>query len=376
MSKAPNGHGSIRKLETGKYAGWYRVAVVVGWRGKNRPRRKTGTFKKHADADAFRKRTLEEKGTGRYGSLEHVTVATHLEEWLRTTVKPNRADATHSSYTLATNRHIIPHIGHVRLLALEPRHLEIWLNTLLEQGVGDRTRQNAYIVLSAALNHAMRRGDLPANPCARVEKPRAKREKINPFTREEIDWILADSFEGRYAALFRLAISTGMRQGEIYGLRSRDVDLREGTVRVVRQAVETEGRVTFQSYPKTDAGNRTLSLTDAAIVLMLEYRKRMLKVGKAGRDLEFVAPEGGVIRRSTFGHRVWRPMLERLDIAHRGFHHVRHSYATLMLGSGVPLHVVSARMGHSKPSVTADLYAHAIPDQVEEARAAERRLFG
>jgi len=376
MGKAPNGQGSVRKIKSGRDKGKWRVAVVVGWTADRKPRRRTGTFDKHADAEAFRRELLAEKAAGRLAPANQVSVAGHLEQWLRDVVAPNRSEGTAISYGYSIRNHLVPHLGSVRLSALDGRLVEQWLATMVRNGVGDRTRQLAFTVLSASLGHAVRRGDLASNPCDRTEKPRAKRGKIDPFTQEEADWILADSFEGPNAALFRLALSHGLRQSELFGLRPRDVDLTAGTATIVRQAVEREGRVVFEAYPKTDSGNRTLELTDAAIVLLMEYRKRMLRLGHAGRETEFVAPEGGVVRRSTFGDRVWRPTLVRLGFRHRGFHHVRHTFATLMLGQGVPLHVVSRLMGHAKPSITADLYAHAIPTQVAEARASANRLFG
>jgi integrase len=375
MGKAPNGYGSIRKITKGRYKGQWRVAVTVGWYGAGRPRRKTGIFEKWSDADAFRQDWAERRRTGAIGPAG-LTVSVLLSHWLENVVTPNRAENTAASYGYAIRNHIVPHLGSVRLEQLHPRTIETWLAELLSKGAGDRTRQNAYTVLSAALSQAVRRGDLASNPCLRVEKPQARRQKVDPFLREEIDWILADSFEGRYAALFRLAVSTGMRQGELFGLRPRDVDLRSATVSITRQAVECAGRIVLQAYPKTDASNRTLSLTDATCILLGEHRKAMLRRGRAGREFEFVASEGGVIRRSTFGSRIWRPMLERLEIRHRGFHHVRHSFATVMLGDGVPLHVVARIMGHARPSVTSDLYAHAIPDQIGEAVESAQRLFG
>src|SRR5690606_13641780 len=128
------------------------------------------------------------------------TVSALLEDWLENAVAPNLAENTATSYGYAIRNHIVPHIGGVRLEKLTPRVVERWLAELVAKPTGDRTRQNAFVVLSAALSHAVRRGDMPSNPCMRVVKPTARRERIDPFTREEIDWLLAESFEGPYAA--------------------------------------------------------------------------------------------------------------------------------------------------------------------------------
>lgn len=381
MGKAPNGQGSVRKVRVGKHKGKWRVAVVVGRTERGTLRRKTGIFAKQADAEAFRAEQVAKRAAGAFAPVARRTVAEQLWLW-HGTIEADRADSTVAGYRHFIRNHIAPHVGGFALAKLDMPTVEGWLKKLDEAGVGARSRQMAFTVLRMALDHAVRRRDLAANPCAEIARPRYKRGKIDPFGRDEANWILADSFEGPHAALIRLLLSTGIRQGEAFGLRPQDVDLFGRTVRITRQVVETEGRVVVQEYPKTNSGNRTLALTDAAVVLLAEHRRRMMAKGYAGRDFEFVSAEGCVIRRSTWGDRVWRPMLERIGrergaaVRHRGAHHLRHTFATLMLGDGVPLHVVSKILGHAKPSITADLYAHAIPEQVDEAGAAARRLFG
>jgi integrase len=376
MGKAPNGHGSVRKITKGRHKGKWRVAVVVGKTADGRLIRKTGIYAKQADAEAQRAILVAQRGAGRFGSASRRTLSDQLNLWLDT-IRPDITEGTHYHYSWAVNTHVVPHLGALPLSKVDVPAIEAWLVALDDAEVGGRSRQAAYNVLSAALTHAVNRGDLGINLCDRVRKPSSKRKKVEPFTADEADLILAETFETRYAALFRLALSTGMRQGELFGLRPhRDIDLTAGTVSITRQVVESAGRIIVQPYPKTDSSNRTLHLSDAAIVLVMEHRKWMLKEGHAGREFEFVAREGGVIRRSLFRARVWVPLLERIEVRHRGAHHLRHTFATLMLGAKVPLHVVSKMLGHARPSITADLYAHAIPDQIEEATTAVRRLFG
>ena len=376
MAKAPNGHGSVRKILTGRHKGKWRVAVVVGRTEDGKVIRKTGIYRTQADADARRAELVNQRGAGRFGPASRRKLSEQLKVWLDN-IEADVTEGTHAFYSWAVDSHVAPHIGGTPLNKLDVPAVEEWLKKLDDEGVGGRTRQAAYDVLSAALGHAVNRGDLAVNVVDRVRKPTAKRAEIEPFTPQEVDWILAETFETRDAAMFRLFLSTGMRQGEMYGLRAnRDVDLKAGTVAINRQAIESAGRIIIQPFAKTDCGNRTLILPDAAMVLLMEHRKRMLKEGNAGREFEFCAVGGGVIRRSLFRARVWAPLLERLEIRHRGAHHLRHTFATLMLGAKVPLHVVSRILGHARPSITADLYAHAVADQIDEASEAQRRLFG
>ena len=150
-----------------------------------------------------------------------------------------------------------------------------------------------------------------------------------------------------------------MRQGELFGLHWADIDFEAMTARVERQAVESRGCVKIKP-PKTKAGRRTLTLSAPVVSALSDRRRLAMAEGHAGSNFVFTNQRGGVVRRSNFGNRHWRKLLERLSLEHRGFHHCRHTAATLMLAGGVPLHVVSRVLGHSKPSITLDLYAHYI----------------
>jgi integrase len=101
-----------------------------------------------------------------------------------------------------------------------------------------------------------------------------------------------------------------------------------------------------------------------------------MRQGNAASPLVFCSPRGGILRRSDFRVRHWNPLLKLLGLDHRGMHHLRHTYATLALGTGVPVHVVARVLGHSKPSITLDIYSHVLSSQQAEATEAMRRLFG
>lgn len=391
MGKAPNGHGTIKKLTAGKNKGKWYVEVPVGWdvskTGRKILRRKRGLFVKQADAEAFRAKHAAARTVGAKAPAVRRTVSEQLRIWFDTVKASGRSSNTIDAWHHSIETHIKPYIGGLALRSLGVPAIEAWQTTLkntkqrrgeaeLDRLVGTRTRLMAFDILSQALRHAVKRGDLAVNPCLACEKPTYNRKKVDPFSRDEVSAILRAADAGKWAAPIRLMLSTGMRQGELFGLRPRDIDLIAGTITINRQAVETKAGVVITEYGKTNAAHRTVALVEKTREAVVAHRARMMEKGLAGRELEFVSKAKGPVRRTSFGSGPWRDLLAACGLRHRGAHHLRHTFATTMLGDGVPLHVVSKILGHARPSITADLYAHAIPDQIEEAFSAAGRLFG
>lgn len=295
-----------------------------------------------------------------------LTIPDLLESWLENV--PNRKPATLDGYRRSIRRHIRPHFEGVKIQDLTALAVADWSTELRKRGVGNRSQAVAFSVLSMAFNYARDLGLVESNPCARVKRPRADRKEPDPFTLEEVQRILESTREHRLHALFQLALTTGMRQGELFGLQWDDLDLEAGVLSVKRQCVEHGGTVTF-SPPKTKAGIRSLTLTEATRTALMERRALAMKEGFASSKLVFLSPQGRTLRRSNFRNRVWDPLLAGLEIRHRGIHQCRHTVATMLLKRMTPIHVVSKILGHAKPSITHDIYAHFQPG--DSSRAAE-----
>jgi integrase len=233
----------------------------------------------------------------------------------------------------------------------------------------------AYDVLSRAVKHAKKLRVIAENPMEEIARPPYEEEEIFPFTPEEAAELFTESEGTRIHVAVVLGISIGLRIGEILGLPFAEIDLSGKQVKIVQQAVEVRGTVLIRR-PKTKSSVRTIQLPDVAVDAINSHRAILLKEGLAGSDLLLPAREGGVERRTNFARRDWKPLLNRLDIEPRGFHHARHTYATLALGALVPIHVVSKVMGHKKPSTTLNIYAHALKGQQDQATQAMNLLFG
>lgn len=366
--KRSNGDGSICKLD-GQWV------AIVSWRDGNGKRRRS---QRNANSQAHARIVLDELKREVFTPkpVSNLTVAEHIDEWLKSVIEPNLSPATHYSYKIAAENHIKPVLGGGKLTALAPFHVQTWLSGMQTDKVGARTRQNAFVVLQAAMGHACSLLLIDRNPCDPIGKPRAEREPINPFTADEAKRILEEVEGVRLEAVFYLAILHGLRQGELFGLRWRDVDFRKAVIRIEQQVREVAGRTSIW-FPKTKAGRRTIAIDGRAAEALRRRRAISLTEGHAGCELVFPNRDGQVMRRSNFGARHWRPLLEDLGIKHRGFHHCRHTAAMLMLTSGVPIHEVSRILGHARPSITLDLYSHWLDvTQTTGTSAASSAIFG
>jgi integrase len=353
-----NGEGSIFQEKSGRY----RISVTR-WEGEKRVR-KTRTAWKKADAVAI----LAELRNTTTDTTGNITVARFLCQWLKTVVSQKAAN-TLDSYTLAVNNHINPKLGTIRLDRLTPANIQAWLSAMSTNKTGSRTRANAYAVFRSAIEHAIDINLIAKSPFARIGKPSHETEPINPFTLDEAREILEDSKGERWHAAYQLAFTAGLRQGEIFGLQWGRIDFEKSTVRIDQQVICIGGKTNL-AKPKTKASIRTIEITPACRQALFEHQKQF-----GSNNLVFTAPQGGLIGRSTFRTRVWIPQLKRLLLTHRGFHHTRHTYATIALGAGVPVTVVSKTLGHAKVEITLNVYSHVLESHRTEATARIESLF-
>jgi integrase len=177
---------------------------------------------------------------------------------------------------------------------------------------------------------------------------------------------LTEAAGDRFEALYWVAITTGLRLGELFGLQWQDVDLRAGTISVCRSQSDVKGKLAL-SEPKTRKGRRLVTVPAQTVNALVEHRKRMMIEGLAGADRLFCNVDGGPLRRSDFHRRSFKPLLRRAGLPNIRFHDLRHTSASLMLSQGVHPKVVQERLGHSQISVTLDVYSHVMPGMQRDA---------
>lgn len=355
--KRANGDGSVFQLPDGSW----RAVVSCGTIGGKRIRR----TRKAATRDAAKQALadLQREVGGALPASTEITVAEWLNEWIESAKTGKAAENTIESYRYSVTNHIVPHLGACKLASLTTAHVDAAFRRMK---AGDRTRELAFQTLSASLRRAVKKGLIASNPCLDADKPKVVQKKIVPMDPDDVRKILAEVKDDRLYGVFVLAFSLGMRQGELFGLRWADVSFENRTITIHQQACEVAGHIVVRK-PKTESGSRTIQVSENVINVLRTRRADSLREGHAAAELVFVNERGGPVRRSNFAFRHWKPTLKKLGIKHRGFHIARHTAASLMLGAGIPVHVVSQILGHSKPSVTLNLYSHLMKHQSDAA---------
>jgi integrase len=372
-----------------KRGGSWSVVIDIG-RDDNgkRIRNWHSGFDSRKEAERARVDLLSRFDRGMYLSPTKSTVGSFLvDEWLpakRSTVKAT----TFASYQMHVNKHIKPRIGSTPLLALTAGHLNSFYGELLidghltaDKGLSPTSVRRVHATLHKALADAVRWGRIARNPADQADPPRSHSPEMTIWSPTQLRAFL-DSVRGdRLYAAWLLAATTGMRRGEVLGVRWSDVDLEAATLTVtqIRTVVAYE---VVTLTPKTDKGRRTISLDPQTVAALRAHRvaqnEERLLLGPAyvNTDLVFTRPDGSGIHPERLS-RWFTQRCRKADLPVVRLHDVRHSYVTALLASGVPLKVVSQRVGHASPMVTMAIYQHVLPgDDRAAADIGARAILG
>jgi integrase len=293
------------------------------------------------------------------------TASQFLAHWLdvsRAAWRPK----TYTSYEGTVRLHIAPALGRVRLDKLTPVHVQRLLKERRDAGLSARSVQYVLHVLRIALGKAVRWGLVQRNVAALVDGPRVPRRRVAALDPGQAQRFIAAAGSDRLRALYTVALSLGLRQGEALGLRWSDVDLegRSLTVRVALQRVPGRGLTLVE--PKTGTSQRRIALPGVCVDALRAHRVRQLEerlpAGPAWieTDLVFTTMEGRALDGGAVTKNLQR-ILARCGLPRLRFHDLRHSAASLLGAQGVPARVVMEVLGHSRISVTMDLYSHVFP---------------
>lgn len=349
------------------------ATVTIGYDDTGRRRRRTISANSKA---AILDKVAKLQGQKIDGTLTEAVkqnVAQWLKHWLETSAKRRVKPSTFTSYEGLARLHVNPHIGGVGLDRLSPAHVEAWLSQLERRGLKPRLRKMALGVLQMSLATAVKQGILPRNVCEVVEKPRSTPKEMQPLTQEQASAFLRAAEGNRLYALFVLAVTVGMRQGELIGLEWDDIDFAAGTLHVKRTLYEN-GSMFVIGTPKSKKGLRKIRLPQAAIDALFDHREQVAADGQADNPRVFSNTTGGPIYRRNL-QRTYRELLTQAKCPLIRFHDLRHTAATLLIAGGVPIKVVAETLGHSRPSITIDTYVHALPCQERMAADAMAKLF-
>ena len=379
--------GSIEPQGTGERKKSYRLTVDLGRdeTGKRRRHRETFVGSKK-DAERRMREILTEVETGMYLPPSHMTTGQYLERWSENYAALHTSPRTASSYQAELRRHIIPGIGDIPLTELRPHHIEQYYVQAVKSGRKDGTGGLApktvlyhHRIISEALEHAVRQGELVRNCAKLVDPPRPKRAKVNTLTRDDSIRFLEAARESQYFYLFAIALGTGARLGELLALIWRNVDMERGNI-TIDATLYREGSEWYRKQPKSGR-SRNVPLPPSFMPYLRDYRttieseRASIGLALSQDDFVFHTAQGKPLDRHSVS-RGFARVLNLSGLPHIRFHDLRHTHASLMLQDGNSAKVVSERLGHASAAFTLDTYGHVMPGIQEDAAARFGALFG
>lgn len=361
--------GHVRKREGKRGSSWaFVVELPHTADGKRRQKWQSG-FRTRKEAQTALNRVLSDLRTGDYQGPSKLPLSDLLDQWLRDVVKPNRGPATYDVYNGVSKNHLKPTLGGTPLSLLTAAKIQEFLAAQLARGLTRKTVSQHRMVLRLALAQAVKWELLPRNPVELVDGPGKDDHEKPAYDTPTIKLILAAVADTPLYTPTVLGLSTGLRRGEVLGLRWSDVDLAAGSLSVRQALSATSAGLKFLP-PKTRKARRTIPLPSRLVTILIQHRKDQQALRDAcpcwtTHDLVFPREDGRPWHPSTFTSGVCNAM-KRAGIK-ATFHGHRHTHISQLLAAGVPVQVVSERVGHAKTSTTFEVYGHLMPGQQDDA---------
>ena len=353
--KRKNGEGTIRLRKDGRWEG----RVVIGYDDKGKP--KTKSVLAHTKVECVEKleRLKEECGRTTEKLKPDMPFGEWIDFWYQYFSSPKLRPTTQATYENRIYTHIIPSIGKIPLSKLPQNALPQFYAKLKRTGrkvnvelkgtgVSDRMVRSCHALCRSSLEKAVEEGLITRNPSIGCKLPPKKNGEMKVLTQNEIVRLLNQAYDEGYYEMFLLELTTGMRRGELLGLKWRDLNLETGELNIKRQ-LTTKGI----SVPKTKSSIRTVLLPPDIHDLLREMKKT------AKYDWIFPSPvKEGEPRNPTAITKRFRIMLERAHCKHARFHDLRHTFATMALENGMDVKTLSAMIGHVSSETTLNIYSH------------------
>ena len=368
--------------------GTYMLTVAVGYdeRGKQIIKRKTIKATSMREAEKAYTMFAAEVMKGNVAFTGKLKLSAFARRWFDEHCKKKLAPKTQRSYRNQLNRRILPSLGYLDINKITPQHIIQFLSDLQEKKtrydgregiISQDSIHQCYQVLSSLLQSAVKWQIIPNNPCKTVEPPSPSRAKVRIMDEESIEKMFRALEEEplKYRTIIMLAIDSGLRLGELMGLKWSDIRLEDSTLRVTKANQALSGMGTFSKAPKNDSSVRKVTFSESTAVLLKEYLREQEKTKHL--LCEKWMDEGWVFTQwngkpmfPTSPSQWFKKFLARHGLPHMRFHALRHLSATVLISQGIPLKNVSSRLGHADIRTTLNIYSDAL--QSVDRQAADK----
>lgn len=295
-----------------------------------------------------------------------------LDEWHESRAG-KRAETTRERDERLIRLQIKPYLDAVKLTDITGDLLECWFEDAADDGVSASSIGRAATLLHTALGAATRKKLIPHNPLLDVEKPKGEAEEMSVLTFKQTQQFLKAAKSDPLYAMYVLALGSGMRQGELFGLRWDDINFDSGAVIVQRSLRETR-KAHSLATTKTPRGRRKIDLPSAVLETLHDHGMGAVLEDRTKSPV-FCDTRGGWLRKSNVTRRSFKPLLASARLPEIRFHDLRHTHATHLLLKGIHPKVVSERLGHSTVAITLDRYSHVLPTMQREATESLEGIF-
>ena len=368
-----NGEGNLRKRKDGRWEGRY-TAGHDPETGKAIYRNVLG--RTQTEARAKLKQAIEEAKQVDSVRSKQYTVGEWMDVWFENYAKVKVRPSSHQTYRGYIDNHIKPNIGKIPLNRLTSLELQKFYKKLLSsgrverieskkqsKGLSPKTVRNLHQIIASAMKLAREQRLIAADPTEGCALPKVEHREMKTLPVEQLASFLREAKESGVFELYYVELATGLRRGELLGLKWEDLDLDRGDLRVKRQIARINGEV-VEAPLKTKNAYRTLPLAKDTIDVLNQQKK---KVG--GCPWVFPSPTGGPMSPDSVLHMLHR-VLKRAGLPMVRFHDLRHTFATLALQNGVDVKTVSGMLGHYSAGFTLDTYAHVTTSAQRQAAEA------
>ncbi len=370
MSKRrANGEGNIRRRKDGRWEGRY-TAGHDPETGKQVFKNVLG--KTQAEVKEKLKKALEEIKKIDFTRTGKYTLTMWMDEWFENVCKIKVRPSSHQTYRGYIDHHISPYIGDIPLEKLSTMDLQKLYRKLMtkgrverieaekqSKGLSAKTVRNINQVISSAMDFAVAQKIISVNPCKAVALPKVEYKEMKTIPAEQLEAFLREAKETGVYEMYYIELATGLRRGELLGLKWQDIDWKNGIIKVRRQVARVDGEI-VEAPLKTKNSYRAVTISQQAIEVLKGQK------AKTNDAYVFPSPNGGPISPDSVNNMLKR-VLARAGIPKVRFHDLRHTFATIALQNGVDIKTVSGMLGHFSAGFTLDTYAHVTTSAQKEA---------